>query len=786
MTVPVSRHFDPARFFCPQRIALSGADTPLGQRVLAHLGKGGYVGEIGSSPAALPNADLGLLADAPENIEASLQAHARMGARGAIVLSRHVQGLTDMARAANIRVLGPNSYGLMLPGLGLNASPFGHMPPPGRMALIGQSSSIARIVIDWAVPNGMGFSQLIGIGGNSDIGFGLVLDHVSRDPGTAAIMLEIDALRKPHVFFAAARAAARLRPVVAIAPGMHTTQGGSIPSAVQAALARAGVLLTFTISEFLAAAETLTRVAPARTAGLAIITNSKAIGKLAADEVRHTGLSLAQLTSETRHVLALLDIAPDADGAIFAGKDPTRLADAAALLSSAPEIGGILVIHAPGEGDDDTGIEALVACAKTVKIPLLIAAMGEMQGQRHRHRLSQAQLACFDTPEAAVAGFRHLLGNTRNREAARELPDANVLLVQANKAEVAARIKAARERGQSQLVQDEALAVAAAYNIGCIATRHATTPDAAALQAAAIGFPVVLKLSHPSMPTNMLPGSVVLDLPDTQAVHDAARAILTRLAQRGGDAAAASFVVQAQAPHGTMLRVRVSDHPVLGPLIALGPGGGDPDHVADLTADLPPLNLALARALIARAPVAAALTAHRGQAAADTEDIAALLVRVSQLILDTPEILLLDFDPVFANAQGALAASGRLLLRPAGAARPPLIITPYPGALVTTFAAGGQKFTLRPIRPRMPQRMRPCWRPYPRPICATVSFRRRDTCPRRRSPACAMWIICVKWRSSRSPRMAAPAVWRGWCATTRMENPPNLPCWWRPRAKGWG
>jgi acetyltransferase len=249
------------------------------------------------------------------------------------------------------------------------------------------------------------------------------------------------------------------------------------------------------------------------------------------------------------------------------------------------------------------------------------------------------------------------------------------------------------------LVQDAALAVIAAYNIPIAASRLAATPDDAAIAAAAIGFPVVLKLSHPDMPTNRIAGSIALDLPDADAVRAAGHAILTRLQQRGDLLAGATFLVQKQAPRGTQLRIHVADNPTLGPLIGFGTGGGDPDDLSGLAIELPPLNLALAQALIARSPAAPQLAAHRGAAAADFSAIAATLVRISQLVIDTPEILSLDLDPLFAFEAGVIAASARITLRPAGTPRPPLVISPYPADLTSHYEAKGQKFLLRPIRP---------------------------------------------------------------------------------------
>ena len=705
MTTAPRRRFDPARMFHPASLCLSGSATPLGARVLENLRAGGFAGSISTAETGpVGDTDLALVADDAPDVPAALAAHAVRGTHGAIVLSyMQGQGLREMALAAGIRTLGPHSFGMVQPGLGLNASPFPLVPGKGRVALVGQSSSIARTVIDWAVPNGVGFSHLIGIGGNNaTIGFGLVLDHLGRDPGTAAIMVEIDRLRDPRAFFSAARMAARLRPVVAIAPGLRLNDAtGSTYAAMEAALARAGVLLTATVNEFLAAAETLTRVKPARQEGIAIVTNSVSLGRLAADEALRAGLRLARLTPETAQVLSLAaGRTPPETGPIFAGKaSPTTLADLAGLLSGAPEIGGILVVHAPSGGDDSTAIAALTACAKTVKIPLLIAAMGEETGLGHRHTLSQARLACFDSPEAAIGGFRHLLENRRNRAQARELPAAAVLSLRPDKTGVAGRINSARAEGRNGLVQDEALAIISAYHIPTLASRHVSTPAEAAEAAMALGFPAVLKLSHPEVPTHLLPGSVTLNLPDETAVRDAARAILLRVEAYGADPAKAGFVVQPQAPHGTMLRIRVAEDPLLGPVISLGEGGGDPADICRLTAGLPPLNLTLAHALIHRSAVARHLAAHRGQAAADAQAVAGLLVRVSQLVIDTPEILTLDIDPVFASAQGVIAASARIWLRPEGQSRPPLVIPPYPAELACPYTARGQNFLLRPIRP---------------------------------------------------------------------------------------
>ncbi len=686
MTVP--SRFDPERVFSPASVVVSGTGTALGADVLRRLRDGGFRGPIGDDAETLINADLAIVADDPADVPAALMGHAARGARGAIVLSNAID-LAGAARAAGIRVMGPHSFGLVMPGLGLNASRLPVTPAAGKVALVGQSAALARTVIDWAVPNSVGFSQIIGIGGNTDIGFGLVLDHLSRDPGTSAILIEIDRLRSPRLFHSAARAAARLRPVIAIAPGLRLRDpSGNAHAGVEAAFARAGVLLTETIGEFLAAAETLTRVRPAHGESLAIIANSVSAGRLAADEALARGVALARLKPETRQIIGLsLGAPPPETGPIAAWSSPVKLAEIAAMLSSAPEVGGILVVHAPSGGADDTDMA------------LLIAAMGQAAGAANRRSLAQAGLACFDTPEAAISGFRHLIRNRHNRAAARELPASKVLDIAPDLARVQSAIESARASQSDRLVQDAALVVVAAYGVPVAASQRAATPDAAAEAAAAIGFPAVLKFSHPEVPTNRLAGSIALDLADGAAVRAAAAEMRTRLEAAGVSVSGGGFLVQQQAPRGVMLRIRVADHPALGPMISFGAGGGDPDDLAGMSVDLPPLNLALAQAMIARSAVLPLLAAHRGQPTVDTAAVAATLVRVSQLVIDTPDILLLDLDPLFANGTGVIAASARILLRPPGAKRLPMVISPYPAELTSHYDAKGESFTLRPIRP---------------------------------------------------------------------------------------
>lgn len=715
--------------FRPTSVAVIGAGSPEGRQVMQNLMAADFAGAIlpvaagvpavcgalaYADVAALPVApDLAVIASPGHEVETVMQALAARGTRAAIVTGM-APDLARVSAQTGVRVLGPGSFGVSVPGIGLNASRAHLVPRAGRLALISQSAALCRAVLDWAEPNGVGFSHIVGIGGNAGIGFGLVLDWLARDPGTGAILLDIRRLKDARAFLSAARAAAWQRPTVAIrAGGRLLDASGRADRVLEAALRRAGVLSVTTLEDFLAAAETLTRARPPRGDGLVIVTNAVGPAQLAADAALRDGLTLAALTGQTREVLAMSlpadYIRPQAgadfpagseSGFVYVGPDsPMRLAEVAALLAGAPEVGGVLIVHTPAGEVDAAGIEAITACASTIRVPLLVCAMGETTAAPHRRRLAEAGVPVFATPEQAVRGFLHLVQNRRNRAAARELPPRAVLSLAPDRDDVARLFARLRRGGRLELTQDEALQVLAAYGVPIVPTRAAEGAEDAGAAAELLGFPSVVKLRRHSRPDAGGVGGVALDLDDAREVTLAARMIEARRARHAPDAPAPGFVVQRRAGRARELLVRVADDAVFGPAIGFGQGGSAADVLADVALDLPPLNLPLAHALIRRTRVSGTLARFHDQAAANVDAVADALVRISQLIVDFPEIAELDLNPLFADADGVAAADAWIRLRPAGEPGPSLAITPYPADLAESWSAGGETLTIRPIRP---------------------------------------------------------------------------------------
>jgi acetyltransferase len=705
----------------PRHIVLV-ADPAVGAaRLLArNLAEGGFKGRLSivgmahpgfeAAPgiAALDAApDLAVLALPPEALEPAMAALATRGCHAAVVPGASPD-LAAIARRTGVRALGQGSFGICVPAIGLNASLAHLAPRKGRLALLCQSSALARAVLDWAEAESVGFSHVIGIGGNADLGFAHALDWLSRDPGTGAILLDIRRIKDRRMFVSAARAAARTRPVVAIRAGGRLADAtGTADAVMGAVLRRAGVLRVSGLDDLLSAAETLARVKLSPRGGpgdrIAICANATGLAHLAADAVLAGGARLAELPPEALASLAMA-LPPG-----WSGRNPvtlgpltgTTLGEAAAMLAALPEVDTVVALHAPVAGEQPGTIAAaLTAAAKATRAaPVLVCWPGQATAGPQRAALAASGLAVFSTPEAAVRGALHLWQDRRNRLAAAELPGREVLSLSPDRPGVARLIAAARAEGRLALTEDEALTILAAYGMPVAACRVAQDAEDAVAAAEALGWPVVLKLRSPDITGKTEIGGVALGLRDAAALRHAAAAMEASARRQRPGARLLGFLVQREARGGLELRLRLADDAMFGPFIGFGLGGTAADLLGDEALDLPPLSRSLAAGLVGRSRAAPLLAGYRDHPPADRAAVEAALLRLSQIAVDFPGIADLGINPLLARAEGVVALDASCTLRPEGE-RAMLAIPPYPEEWVTRWRAkGGEALTIRPIRP---------------------------------------------------------------------------------------
>ncbi|MEO7938451.1 MAG: GNAT family N-acetyltransferase [Burkholderiaceae bacterium] len=730
------------QLFEPSSVAVFGASSrsgSVGATVWHNLRAGGFTGPIYpvnpkggtldgqpvfTSAARLPaTPDLAVICTPAGAVPGLIAELGARGTRAAVVLTAGLDSaqrtaMLEAARPKLLRILGPNCIGMLSPHIGLNAS-FAHISAAaGELAFVSQSGALVTAMLDWAQARAIGFSHFVSLGEHADVDFGDMLDYLASDPKTRAILLYIESIEATRKFMSAARAAARNKPVIVVKAG-RSTQGqraaashtGALAGSdlvYDAAIARAGMLRVDTLQQLFLAAETLTRFRGNQSAQLTILTNGGGAGVMAADAAENAGIELATLGADT---LAALDAVLPANWShgnpvdIIGDAPVERYVQALRVLNQDPQAGAILFIHAPTAIVPSLQIaQALVPLVDKQQPRLLSSWLGESAVQQARRAFQDAGIPSYATPEEAVSAFSMLVRYRRNQAQLLEAPAAHTSPLAAPDAQaVRVLLDSALAQGQEMLTEPQAKTVLDAYRIPVVATQVvAANAQAAAAAAQEIGFPVVLKILSQDISHKSDVGGVVLNLAHARAVHDAAAAMLARVAAERPQAKVEGFTVQSMVrrPHARELIVGASIDSVFGPVILFGAGGTSVEVVADRAIALPPLNRQLARALVRGTRIARLLDGFRDTPAADLDALYDVLVAVSQLMADHPQIAELDINPLLLGPDGAIALDARIQVsaqRLGGAAH--FSIKPYPAHLVEQITWQGKEITVRPIRP---------------------------------------------------------------------------------------
>ncbi|WP_088278695.1 bifunctional acetate--CoA ligase family protein/GNAT family N-acetyltransferase [Ideonella sp. A 288] len=727
--------FDPASVAV---IGASGREGSVGALVWRNLRAAGFAGprfavnpraqwidgdEVHASVAALPEApELAVVCTPPAAVPGVIAELAARGTRAAVVLTAGLdpvqrQAMLDAARPTLLRILGPNCIGLQVPGIGLDAS-FAHTCAlKGELAFVSQSGALVTAMLDWARGRGIGFSQVVSLGEHADVDFGDMLDYLASDAKTRAILLYIESVQSARKFMSAARAAARNKPVIVVKAGRsqqgqraaasHTGALAGSDLVLDAAIRRAGMLRVDTLQELFFAAETLSRWRGNRAERLLVLTNGGGAGVMAADAAAKEGIELAEIGPEA---MARLDAVLPANWShgnpvdIIGDAPVDRYVNTLEALEGDAAAEAVLFVHAPTAIVPSAEIARALAPRASRQPPRMLGCwLGGPAVEEAGRIFHDAGIACYPTPEDAVRAFSMLVAYRRNQAQLLEAPPARVAEQAPDLAAVRTLVQAALAEQREWLSEPEAKAVLEACGIPVASTRTVPAdPQAAVAAARSLGYPVALKILSPQITHKSDVGGVVLDLEDDAAVRDAVQAVLQRVRARRPDAQVAGFTVQTMVrrAHARELIVGASVDAVFGPVILFGQGGVAVEVLADRALALPPLNAPLARALVERTRVSRLLAAYRDTPAADAAALTRVLLAVSQLLADLPELAELDINPLLVDERGAVALDARIRLsaaRPSGAAH--FAIQPYPAHEVEPLSWQGRALTLRPIRP---------------------------------------------------------------------------------------
>lgn len=735
--------------FSPRSVAVIGASSrtdSVGGVVFRNMLESGYQGKL---YAVNPNhaeiqgvaayagiesipepVDLAVIITRAATVPGIIESCGKRGVRFALVLSAGFretgpqgaaleQAVAENARRYGMRLIGPNCLGILCPASGLNVTFSNGGAKAGGLALISQSGAFCTAIMDWAKPNGVGFSSIISMGSAAGMDFGEILDYLASDPHTDSILLYIEGIQHVRSFMSALRATARIKPVFIVKAGRHAagskaafSHTGALVGAddvFDAALQRAGVVRVDTIVQLFSAAQALSTHFRPSGNRLAIVTNGGGPGVMAADRAADLGVTLAALSSETLTQLDALLPATWSRGNpldIIGDATAERYRHAVAHCLQDDGVDGVLVILTPQAMTQPLEVaQTVIELAAQFDKPLIACWMGEVQVAACRQAFNQAKIPNFRTPEPAVEVFSFISAYYQNQKLLLQTPGPIADHCVADEEGARLLIEGALAGHRKILSEIESKAILAAFRIPIAKAVVVRSPTEALLIAEEFGFPVAMKINSPDITHKSDAGGIRLNLGNAQAVRSAYHDIIQAVQKKNPGARIDGIIVEPMIvkPNGRELMVGVTTDAVFGPVITFGAGGVLVEVLGDRAVAMPPLNGFLVKDMIQRTRIARLLDAFRHMPPVDRTALESVLLRVSEMVCALPWIKEMDINPLIVDEHGVCAVDARIAvdyLQPSADRYAHMAIHPYPAHLITHWQLpDGTNLTIRPIRP---------------------------------------------------------------------------------------
>ena len=733
-------------FFEPTSVAVIGAgEKPgtIGNALITNLMSGGYQGALlpinpnykkvyglktypTLSDVSQP-VDLAIIATPIATIEPIIDSCIDAKVGGIVIISAGgkeagEQGekieatIIEKTYKAGIRVIGPNCLGLISTRTKLNASFAPQMPQKGNLAFISQSGAICTAILDSAAKENIGFSHFVSIGSMLDVDFGDLIDYLGNDSSVGNILLYVENLTHIRKFMSAARSVSRVKPIIVLKSGRslagakaassHTGAMAGEDAVYDTAFRRAGIVRVDTIQDLFDCAE-LTAKQPRPTGSrLAVITNGGGPGVMAADCLSLRGVEPAPLAAETTKQLNSflppfwsrnnpIDILGDASA--------DRYSQAINACMESKNFDGIMVIFVPQALTNPLEVAQGFTEALTAKrFPVFTTWMGGSSVEPAVSVMNQKGIPTYDTPEQAVRAFLYMHEYSKNLEMLQVIPPRNSKHLSFDKNTVRTLIKKNLCQQEGFLTETESKQILTAYGISVTQTETTVSLEGATSTAKKLGYPVVMKLVSSDITHKSEANGVQLNLASAHDVERAFDRIMQGAAAHNPNAKIEGVSIQPYIDNPDYeLLIGAKKDARFGPVILFGLGGIFTEVLKDRALALPPLNRPLARRLMEETKAFSLLKGYRNRPPADMELLEELLIRLSQLLIDFPEIAELDMNPILVKNGVPCAVDARILLKPSAAHAPHhLIISPYPQEYeFHEVTEEGISIFIRPVKP---------------------------------------------------------------------------------------
>lgn len=674
--------------------------------------------------------DIAIIATPAHTVPKIVDECGKKGVKGLIIISagfkeagEEGQKLEDeiktIRRQYDMRIIGPNCMGLIIPGVDLNASFATIVPRPGKIAFISQSGALGSVILDWAVSVNIGFSLFASLGSMVDVDFGDLIDWLGDDPETKSILIYMEGVQNAKKFMSAARSFAWNKPIIVLKPGRfpesaraassHTGAMAGEDEVYDGAFKRVGVVRVREIADLFNAAQVLgSRHLPVGP-NVAIITNAGGPGVMATDVLIEQGGRLARLSSKSMQALNSflpgywskanpLDILSDADAGRYQKTLSICLEDSA--------VDGVIVTCAPQDGASSIQTaEHVIDSIKSTPKPVLTSWMGAAFAEGARRVFAQNGIPTYETPEDALRAYFYMDRYRKNLELIYETPADLPVELAPPTHHLKAVIRRALKEGRTLLTEEESKSFLSNYGIPANTTHTAVSLSTAATEARKVGYPVVLKIVSPDITHKSDVGGVITGIASDEALTQAYNGMMQQVSKNAPGARIEGVSVQAMmegVDYEIILGAKKDKD--FGSVVLFGSGGVGAELFRDFSIGLPPLNQTLARRLMEETIVYQLLQGYRGKPRADIEQLEQTIVGFSNLVVDFPEIAEVDVNPLAVSNGKVCALDARIIIdrEALGQAEPypHLVITPYPTKYVQPWRLkDGTQVLLRPIRP---------------------------------------------------------------------------------------
>jgi len=742
------------RIFNPKRIAVIGASErkgSIGAKIFSNLTRAGYNGTVFpvnpfrrtvQGITAYPSInkipckiDAAVVATPAHIVPQVAEECGKAGVAGIIIISAGFKEtgedgaglerqLLTHQKKYGMRIIGPNSFGVIRPKINLYATFADKQANPGKIAFLSQSAALCASALDWASEAQVGFSAVVSTGSMLDVDLGDLIDYFGIDAQTRSIVLYVESIKNGRKFMSAARGSARTKPIVLVKAGRfkessraalsHSGSLGGEDAVYDAAFRRAGIVRVEAISDLFNCAEALAMQPNPTDPNLTIITNAGGPGIMATDQLVARRGKLSELSNET--VQALKNVLPSYCSItnpidIYEEATPNRFESVIEICLKDPHSKGFLIIYTPQGATKPVDLaKIIVDLAKQTKKPILTALMGEDNRCLKARRILQGNgIPSFTTPEEAVSTFMYMYNYTRNLELLYQTPE-ELPVEKPNSTFLKGILRQAFHEGRKVLSLPESMRFLEEYNIPTVKTLVARNPKEASVLSSQLGYPVVLKALSPQISHKSKIGGVILNVCSSSETKTLFGDIANRVKNYSSTADFQGVTIQPM--------IREKEHEIIlgskkdtqfGSIIIFGMGGSATEVFKDVSIGFPPLNQTLARRLIEDT----AIYEHASSMGhpLNVKLLEKILVKFSQLVTDFPEIKELDVNPLIVNENSAVAVDARIviewerMMREVAEHHDTRLIASYPKRYVTARRLKNEtRVLLRPIKPEDEER----------------------------------------------------------------------------------